>query len=99
MSEKKVCSIIEAEQKVKEFIKQKYVKTPNIHIGMTFSKGNFWFVKGDVTFKRLNSTFNVLFEAQVNMKNGKIFNYEEISLIDRLGTSCISRKGDVLCGF
>ncbi len=80
MSEKKACSIIEAEEKVKEFINKRHAEIRNIHVAMMFPKRKFWVVKGDVSFKRFHSFSNVPFEAQVNMNTGEVTSYEEANL-------------------
>ena len=82
MSEKKACSIIEAEEKVKEFINKRHAEIRNIHVAMTFPKRKFWVVKGDVSFKRFHSFSILAFEAQVNMNTGEVTSYLESRIIN-----------------
>ncbi len=80
MTEKKACSIIEAEEKVKDFIKNKHDEIKSVHVAMMFPKRKFWVVKGDLSLKRLQSVSNVPFKAQVSMNTGEVTSYEETSL-------------------
>jgi len=80
MTEKKTCSIIDAEERVKDFIKKKHDEIKGIHVAMMFPKRKFWVVKDDVPLKRLQSVSNDPFEAQVSLNTGEVTSYEETSL-------------------
>ena len=72
-----MCSI-EAEAKVKDFIKQRHAGVERIFFAKMCPEENVWVLQGEVEFKRAYFFATVrAFEVQVDMNTGEVTSYEE----------------------
>lgn len=81
MSEKRRICSIEAEAKVRDFIKQRHAGVERIFFNRMSPEENAWVLQGEVKFRRAFFFSTVrTFEVQVDMNTGEVTSYEEAPL-------------------
>jgi hypothetical protein len=69
---------VEAETKVREYLKQKYPRLESIFFYSMYREGDVWVLEGEVEYKHLYFfTVNRAVTAQVNMDTGAVTAYKE----------------------
>jgi hypothetical protein len=67
---------VEAETKVREFIKQKYPRLESTSFQSMYREGDAWVLEGTVEYKRIHFFLAArAFMAQVNMNTGAVTSY------------------------